>query len=405
MKAVSGGFILSFLLCGSAATQDFGLDKLVRMQRRDQPSNEQNAAAAQLLEKQGEKIRAEYPEGSPVRERQLADVNQRMDHLGSCRWGPWSQDSNPDASLGVESMIGVGAMNAIMNYGSGKTDRTANSGMIRYMADSLAADCSLYRAAFLFYKDLKEVDLLQRAAPGSAAGADIGSRAGVDLLALSKRAVARVLYGGNNYLALKVLALYGHDNRFNYLTPQAGAKAEYCQIAALDALKPNANSTLYLNGALGKSYSADTVRRAAEMQKECADAAQGRPVEREMCGEYTRYQADYYHVAASAFLHCAAKAHAIPVGQDLQRAAYLAKIREYKLARFDEEVGMGLKESGHTRAALELTAPGDVRLAKAILARYKFDIEFRQMQHRLGMEIADENCAGASPAHPLSCAQ
>jgi hypothetical protein len=430
--------LLISLSC-SAGADDFGAAKVVVFSKSSVSGGDaEKGAARDVVNQQGQKIAAAVKAGAPLVGNPGKDASERLSAIDSC--DPQSADIGADPDAGGSITCG-GDMYDVMTSGGGGTDRTANSGIIRYNRQSVLAREALYQSAFLFYRDLKQLDLSSRGAPGDPSGAGIEAKSSRNLLQLARESVKKATGKDDALLAMKVLALYGHDNRFNFLSTGGGSNSNSCRLKLLDAMKPNANSSLYLNGALGREYWEDDVARAAAVDKECRAAAAGlSAVERDMCGEYTSYQADYYHVVTSAFLNCRCLARGNSVVQDmtggLQRNAYLWMAAKYKSDRFDEEIKAGLKSAGHTPAVdllakawsekggLDMTgswkltcdsakasvcvdrlqmdswgwkgwcsnisgcSDAHVSAAKALIARYAFEINFRVDQHFMGVQVA-----------------
>jgi hypothetical protein len=240
--------------------------------------------------------------------------------------------------------------------------------------------------------------------------------------------------GGNRYLALKILALYGHDNMANTLRDVSFD----CRARIMDAIRPmSSTSQLYHSGAIGSiTYSSDQINRGNTVASECqsaytALARDNSTMARElnyMCNDgYERYQSDYYHVLASAFISCrgevannhaydVARPNAGPVARladDSAGAARIVAIRGYKAARFREEVerstlsttikvylryalakiSANLDPFDQAWIALSFTlTPHESAMIRATVNRYRHEIQFRSYQNQLGSQFALTSC-------------
>lgn len=380
---------------------------------------------------------------------QMKDVDGRRANIGSCdATTPFNAAGNPDTG---SSWTCTGDMYEVMTYGAGNTSRKSNAGMIAYLRKSLLSDCAFYSAAFNFYSDLKRKgDLAGGRTPGAGDGASIDLK-GINLWPMAKKAVVNAIGVEDPYLAMKVLILYGHDNRFNFVSTGGGSNA--CQVVLPDTIKPNANSFLYLNGSIGHEYFSDDVDRAKSIFASCKSAAAAADGDPENCGEYTQYQADYYHVITSAFLHCRCLAGGQSIidkmSDGLQRNAYLWMVSKYKHERFAEEVKKGVAskkpamlvlqkawddkfgtsttqewkvacDSTKASSCLDRAAvdswpwqawcdsvsgckPTDIAYAKALAKLYVFEINFRINQHFQGIMLAKFSfgCDKASVKHQM----
>jgi hypothetical protein len=408
-------------------------------------------AAKDVVKEQGDFLSAKYGGADKVPAARTKELQERSDGLDGCAAVAADPKDNPDC--GSSAWTCTGAMYDTMTFGKGNTDRSANAGLIRYARQSVMGDPVLYHSAFLFYKSLKEkADLSDGApAPGAGEGASIDRMAATDLFKKALAAAKEASGKADPYLAMKTLVLFGHDNRFNYLS--VGDKSNACPLKVLDAMKPNANSNLYLNNAIGMEYYSDDVEAAKRIHRECKEAASKRTVENDMCGEYSDYQADYYHVIVSAFLHCHCLAQGSSVIDDmaggLQKDGYLFMVAKYKIDRFREELDAALKNSGHTPAVALLDAAfkskfglgangwdvtcssakastclekqnvdawpwktwcsdpsmqgacrdEDITVAKALAKRFVFEVNFRVSQHFQGIMAAGAYCRGSSLEH------
>lgn len=73
--------------------------------------------------------------------------------------------------------------------------------------------------------------------------------------------------GGNHYLALKIMAIYGHDNMVNAVS---SATEKDCRLFMMDAIKPQETSQLYQDSAIkDRPFSADQVKKGNKVAKDC----------------------------------------------------------------------------------------------------------------------------------------
>ncbi len=296
----------------------------------------------------------------------------------------------------------------VMQYKGATTDRSANFGAIAFFTDSVENDNAFFERAFRFYSELKKIDQEDVEHLGA-----IDETAKLDVYALALK------HSNNNpYIALKLLAVYGHDNIGTALYPQG------CRSTHLNTVGPLLNSQLYKPGSLsGIQYPTPWVEKGLEIGKNCNAIDEVKLIYRRLCDDnQDKYQADYYHVIASAFLACRNRVvkNKIPslVALDFltDKAFYFfetQKVKEYKIERFREEVTMGVSDSSSPmfrglNKGLDNIAEGkseilpadeialldanDQAALKAILARYKFEVDFRQEQHRMGLAFGAKAC-------------
>lgn len=455
--------LLAAALAAPAAAEGLPKIKFVKSGRSGVDAGDPGRAVS-LLALQCARIRGRGP-SEPCTEAELAglsesdnralrDAGEKYAHLKACEPAAFSPASDPDTGDSWIGEICGGAKYEIMTYEGRKTDPKSNSGLIRFMRESVLADCALYNAAVVFYAGLKEYDLQNRPVPFEASGASIEGTAGVNLAVRAGQAVRETLGREDPYLAMKVVALYGHDNKFNFLSVGGGDSGRSCQLKVLDAMKPNANSALYKDEAIGSPIGDSWKDAYRRLYDECKDAAvrrnaEGRETgrwlaEHELCGEYARAQTGYYHLNAAAYLQCACRARgrglAAAAFNDLteawQRDAYMGKIAEYKVNAIDKVIQAALK-GGHTPALRLLSygfpaefkdgmkpaevdalpweswcadparfAPGTcgpdhVRFAKAAMKLFVFEVSYRVHLHHLGILAGDAYCrSGASLSHP-----
>lgn len=370
---------------------------------------------------------------------------------GTCPLAPTRPELSPDHSQGkgttpLEASV-RGAGDVLLHSGR-VTDAEGNWGIISYMRQSLLSDDAFFEASYRFYKELrqKEGDLDAPAA--------IDDKAPGDVLEAALRAAK-----GDRYLALKVLALYGHDNVKHALGALDRTSAESdCRFQILDKLQPRKGSSLYRSGGIpALAYTSAQVDRGKQVAENCKKEGWMGLVGL-LCNDSTpRYQADYYHVVTAAFLGCrraiqereaaqGSRSSLVTVMSAGVDAAYLRLVAQYKIDRFREVVESkqeGARNSkavpSEVRQMLELVREGLERLAagtkpalpaydswqvdfaghvpmphryrpprkayddaKAILDRYEFEIGFRVAQHEMGLRFGKSYCAEA-PALVPAC--
>jgi hypothetical protein len=221
----------------------------------------------------------------------------------------------------------------------------------------------------------------------------------------------------------------------------------------LDALKPNANSALYMNEAIGSPVGSTWIDAYSKFYAECRESATSRDdkgketghwvTERELCGEYTMAQTGYYHLNAAAYLQCACKARGksfvAAVINDMtegwQRDIYMGAIADYKINAIDKVIKKAM-EGGHTPATRLLSlgfpskvtkgmkpgqvdglpweqwcadtanfaagtcGPDHIRFAKAAMKLFVFEINYRLHLHHLGILAGNAYCgSGANLDH------
>ena len=234
------------------------------------PANPSLADRADAVnQKQFDYMKTKYGGVGNIPPEQMTELKNRKDWLapGACDGTiSFNVATNPDCNS--ETWTCTGAMYDRLVYGGGATSGRANAGIIKYMRASLMGDAALYGSAFRFYEKMKtEVDLGGGAPPpGDGAGAGIGRPASKNLFQMAKDAVKEITKKDDAYLAMKVLIVYGHDNMNNNLS--AGDAKKACQSVLLDTIKPEVNSNLYLNNAIGEAYYEDDVTKATEIDKE-----------------------------------------------------------------------------------------------------------------------------------------
>ncbi|MGK5088227.1 hypothetical protein WDW86_11770, partial [Bdellovibrionota bacterium FG-2] len=346
------------------------------------------------------------------------------------------------ASYNVMDRHYAGALE-VMEYKGSKTDRKSNHGAIGYFSDSVENNDAFFAKSYGFFAELQKIDEQQDSGPGA-----IEERARVDVYALAMK------HSNNNpYIALKLLGTYGHDNMGNEL---AGGG---CRTKVINGFAPNLDSQLYKPASLnGLSYPASTVKKGVEIGKACsAISGDKAALYKRLCNDGTsEYRADYYHVITSAFLACrngvAKKMTSSMVSPDfLSQKAFekmeVHKVKEYKISRFREEIRFASgdseklnpnsKESVESKKS-ETLSPAMAQALKvgfknivdempeylprqevdalsieefvalkAILARYKFEIELRQEQHRMGLAFGAKACKDIDSyaiSDPMVCA-
>gem|GEM_PF-4091094 len=346
---------------------------------------------------------------------------------------------DPDVeNQGADPLPRLSAYRQVYNHGNQTTDRHANNGIKSYMATSLVTEPAFFRASFAFYRWLREQDETWTAAnkaklePWKDVGVSpIDVTPGTDQIwdkALS-------FSGGNKYMAMKVMAVYGHDNMANTL----GEQTSDCRAQILDKIKPNAPSQLYQSPAIkGVGYSSDKVSEGNKIGSNCKTAvanlaktnASLARITDTLCNDgYSSYQGDYYHVIASAFITCRGEIAAnnksgaghllggivAAALDDSASAARISAIRTYKVSRFKEEINAAnipttwkvfLKmtigkiainvnpfDAAWLAFGLSLSSE-EAKMVQAIVERYRFEINFRSYQNNLGSQFALSHCSG-----------
>ncbi len=368
-----------------------------------------------------------------------------------------SEVADPDAPAhGMATAPRLQAYREVYEHNGRTTDRTSNHGIKSYMADSIASESSFFQAAFAFYSWLKKRDQEWRTLNENKLNdAMTVGPSPINVLPSNQNIYEQALSfaGGNAYMAMKILALYGHDNMVNSLQDETND----CRARILDSVRPSSSSQLYHSGAIhALPYSTAQIEQSTGVATACASAntalqASDRTLARELsflCNDgYSIYQADYYHVLASAFITCRGEiAHnlrpslpatmggpASALLDDSASAARILAIRSYKIARFQEEIAraqISTSMRSYLRYALAKIAAGmepmdtawvlfsatlsinQANMLKAIVKRYQHEIQFRSYQNRIGAQFAVTNCrslnqygVGAAETNPDSGAR
>ena len=361
---------------------------------------------------------------------------EQAEHALGPDWGskcvirPPARGVDPDLYAGQGDLISntIETFSDVVSHDGKKSNAGRNEGIASYMGHSLMASDKLFNAAFAFYSRIKERDSSD---PKLMCG--IQEVSSYDALAWAQEAAH-----GDAYLALKILAIYGHDNLQTQLAVDGQTGSLDCRLRVLDTVRPKLDSSLYCNGAMPATrYARADVDRGREIAAQC-NGPTLTELEKRLCNDgLPSYQADYYHVIASSFLGCRqvieekmaseATLKTSAVGFVTQQA-YPELARSYKLDRFKEEVATlrasTEPEAKFLRPLLELalarigsgTKPalpdygwykyrmladpdyptiGDTRLyeaARAIAARYEFEVGFRASQHRMGFNNGRALC-------------
>lgn len=319
------------------------------------------------------------------------------------------------------SLGGASAIEDVMFHGDKETNDDANHGALSYFSSSLDSDDLFFTASVRFLGELRQRDSMRHDSEYGMTPIQI--QAEFDVFALAMR-----IAQANPYMALKLMAVYGHDNMINSLAKPSGNS---CRNIFLDSLIPRQNSTLYLNGALGGvTYAEKDVREGEKIAAACS-GSNFSLLERQLCNDGRKtYQGDYYHVIMSAFLHCrrqiaenaAARASRVAVfsgslapASTMIDATYLARVRDYKISRFREAVSsFGTKAGNPTyllnalnhglrllERGIKLNLPWkdtthlsrhELKVLNATLHRFEFEVDFRMRQHRLGMAYGKNAC-------------
>ncbi len=388
---------------------------------------------------------------------ELAIRNTALDR---CIHGKFEPSQSPDRPGVASNFVGpptkFQSVEKVLHYGGGISDGSASEGTKNWMRASVTSDARFYNASLMFLKELQKKDVAAGTPEVLAASnkiVPIQDHATFDVLAIAKRA-ARAAHGGaqdDNYLALKIMSLYGYDNLNNALTPKrfdtkvvpnrwtADLSKTRCEYAVLDAYKPRPTSTLYRDGAMGLNYSKDEVATGRWASAMCAKRKTEVPVEQseyfgDLCNDnHGEYQADYYHVVAASYLVCFASVNsqrgskllgvAFPSAAAAVTAAdaafdyggYLQAVKLYKKKRFQEKFAhIGTEAAAPNWAWVAYAAVDrlpdwsdarklcadkklscsetDVQAAQAIIDRYHFEIKLRRSQHEMGQKFAQKEC-------------
>lgn len=324
----------------------------------------------------------------------------------------------------------------VVQHRGRSSNSDANNGIISYMSDSVASDEQFFMAAFRFYSELQNIDReLRRSGRAPYLFHHIQSRSPIDLFSLAMRHAHN-----DNYLALRIMALFGHDDT------RAGddgaweaslrTTTENCRMNILRSIAPRNQSVLYSPGSLsGLGYSESQIRQAAQIARDChrtrlaLDESQTFSVGTLCNDDHINYLADYYHVITAAFLSCRMETldrqypdqTLLAPLRALRRPAYLQAVQIYKISRFRDAVAelIGRAQSGHAPfrsinivtylnqvlAALTasrysplpdpplLMSREERDFAQAVVRRYLFEIDFRLYQHDMGMRFGSMLCA------------
>lgn len=370
---------------------------------------------------------------------QALHLNEEVTHaLQNCVQSQNSRPSNPDAPIAIHVISpDLEGVREVVMHNAERTDRVANSGIIAYMRDSVLADDNFFDSAVRFYTALRTADVARHATFDLS---PMQNEATFDVWEMAMNATQR-----DPYMALRVLALYGHDNQ-NQMLGTLGLSGQDCRVALLDAIMPLYNSNLYLRGAMaGQGYSANTISEGLAVGAACR-ALQNRAL-RMLCNDNRAdYQGDYYHVIAGAFLGCRGRIRSaqyqgasplIHYGAGNLNGQYLNRVAQYKIARFNEELDElaqthheyrdmirimrhRLNEADFRNPESPLLPPlatlrsgfwgsllnsnineADYAQMVTILRRYRFEINFRVRQHALGMSFGQAHCEGRAQLSPV----
>ncbi|MGK5082593.1 hypothetical protein WDW37_04745 [Bdellovibrionota bacterium FG-1] len=331
----------------------------------------------------------------------------------------------PDKSALEPSLLPktIRGISDVTFYDDKDSDAGANNGVVAYMSDSVESDRILFEAAYRFYAKLKIADDHRKKHEYQMTPIQEVAEFDVMKMALQEA-------HGDPYLATKVLAVFGHDNEANDFLHGR------CRSDLLTALKPADNSTLYLNGAIQElRYSAQDVAFGAKIARACekmpfSPDSYKSQIKIACNDNFGDYQGDYYHVIMAAFLGCRRTIidHATsPILSSLGPMTavtdrlYLRGVREYKTDRFDERVFLLEKLGGENAILPKILKIGLDRIrnrispalptrsqivqkvhhpcptevytqAAAILQRWEFEVDFREKQHKMGMEYGRSLC-------------
>lgn len=351
-------------------------------------------------------------------------------------------DKSHSENLIVETIRG---MSDVVLHDGKTTNREANYGIISYMEESLLTNDNFFKAAYLFLKKLQGIDTEMM---GSLFCEKINTQSKIDTLSWALEAA-----NGNQYLALKVLALFGHDNTANSLRTYKYSENDSakCRFTVLNKLIPLSFSNLYCHNSIkGMQYSKEKIDQALKIAQNCSkDFLLSE--EKDLCNDNQNdYQSDFYHVITSSFLGCrrsikeknTKNSHLLTKSvAKISDYAYLQLVKHYKIERFKEEilklekkcseqiqkqnndckslketleiVKMGLEKMELNNVSvlpsqIEISFQNflisgipfkkrtynqrSYKAAQAILERYQFEINFRMAQHKMGLDFSRNFC-------------
>lgn len=309
----------------------------------------------------------------------------------------------------------IEAQREVLQYHSQTTDGRGNHGILEFLRATLRSSPHFAQLTRRYYERLRELD--ENLGWRTSDGVPIQEEAHFDAWSL-----ALELSGQDPHRALLMMLIYGHDNMENLLS-RFGSEALFNE---LDRIRPLESSVLYRNAAIpALRYSTEDVESGQRIARACRQIFL-RGDEQRLCNDYQEhYQADYYHVIASAYLACRARIRGQGAGYALALRAQLVATRAYKLLRFTERLHQIQSHQTEGSPALELVnryliahaATGaslqlpsyssmiisrwfrglserDYLAAQAILNRYDFELGFRARQHEMGFRFGWQVCGG-----------